>query len=527
MSNNPTEQQLYCVKLCTTENKVKISAAAGSGKTSTLILIADSLKVPSVYLAFNKSIATEASSKFPKHVTCRTTHSLAYGAFGVPLQSKLTRPRGHYVNVAGTGSEIAKYYHLDPVVDASGEYAATANAMGLFIRTTVERFEQSADMQIGKWHVPKRDMEKVLAADKSAEGYVLKMAKKLWQDRINVNSNVLATHDTYLKLYQMSKPVLPFDIVYVDEFQDTTPCVMDIVNNQKDTAKIVAVGDSFQAIYSFRGAINAMALMTCQEAPLSMSFRFGQGIADVATAVLGNKMVIQGRPDLKSVIGYDVVDKAKPYMYLFRTNAMLLTEAVAAIDRGEQVKVAIDVKDFVKLLQSAVALHANDHKKVKHERILPYPSWSVLAVEGKATGGELKRVLEIVEGRRANHIINVLENYSVPPKYMAHYTTCHKAKGLEAMQVILADDFPTNYKKDGTWVGLIESEENLLYVALTRSQHTLEINKTVAEILERAKMNFYEPEEDYVEHEQTTHVKMEKEFAFTPYMDSPKRKKAA
>jgi hypothetical protein len=245
-----------------------------------------------------------------------------------------------------------------------------------------------------------------------------------------------------------------------------------------------------------------MDIVKCAEAPLSMSFRYGQGIADVATAILGNKMHIKGRPDLDSVIGYNVVDKTQPYMYLFRTNAMLLTEAVAAIDRGELVRVEIDTKDFVKLLQSAQALRNNEHKKVKHERILPYPSWHVLVTEAKETGGELKRVAEIVDGGRAGHIISVLEHYHVPENYVATYTTSHRAKGREEMQVILADDFPTNYKRDGTWQGLPEAEENLLYVAATRSQHTLEINKSVEEIMERYGVAYSEPEMDYVEYDE-------------------------
>lgn len=489
----PTKQQEDCITLCNQENKVKIGACAGSGKTSTLVLIANSLKVPSIYVAFNKLTATEASERFPKHVQCQTTHSLAYRVFGADLQHKLTRPKGHYVNVAGTGSEIAKYYSLDGVYDdVNLAWVATANAVGLFVRTTVERFEQSADLVMSKRHVPKHDMVKVVEFDKTIIQYVLKWAKKLWEDRTNVLCKVLVTHDTYLKMYQMSKPTLPFSIVYLDECQDTTPCVMDIIANQK--SKIVMVGDRFQAIYGWRGAVNAMATIECPEAPLSMSFRYGQGIADVATAILGGKLKVEGRADLPSTVGYNVVDITKPYMYLFRTNALLLTEAVAAIDKGEKVKVEIDTKDFVKVLQSAQALQQGDTKKVKHERILPYPSWSVLVAEAKDTGGELKRLVDIVESRKASHIISVLEHYQVPDVFVATYTTCHKAKGRQSPQVILADDFPTNYKKDGTWAGLPEAEENLLYVAATRSQGVLEINKSVAEIMERNSLCYIETE---------------------------------
>ena len=106
----PTAEQLDCIEKAKSNNKVTIEALAGSGKTSTLAMIANSLKEKSIYLAFNKISAQEASSKFPSHVECRTTHSLAYASHGHLLKDKLTRPKGSYVNVGGTGSEIAKLY---------------------------------------------------------------------------------------------------------------------------------------------------------------------------------------------------------------------------------------------------------------------------------------------------------------------------------------------------------------------------------------------------------------------------------
>jgi ABC-type cobalamin/Fe3+-siderophores transport system ATPase subunit len=50
-----------------------------SGKTSVLVAIAKEINPSNgIYLAYNKAIATEASKKFPKNVSCMTTHSLAY-----------------------------------------------------------------------------------------------------------------------------------------------------------------------------------------------------------------------------------------------------------------------------------------------------------------------------------------------------------------------------------------------------------------------------------------------------------------
>ena len=485
----PTEQQVYCLTTVAQEQMTKIKACAGAGKTSTLEYIAQNIFVKSLYLAFNKVTAVEAEERFPSHVTCKTTHSVAFSLFGVALMTKLSRPQGKYVNVAGTGSEIARYYSISSITSLAGPVLATGNAMGLYVKTTVERFEQSADMELSMKHVPKKDMEKVLREAPEAAFTVLRNAKRLWADRIDRSSVVLATHDTYLKLYQLSKPKLNYDIIFVDEFQDTTPCVLDIILNQVDTSKIVMVGDPRQAIYGWRGAINAMQSISCKEAPLSHSFRYGQAIADVATAVLHHDMQVMGRADIECKIGYGVIDKTKPYMYLFRTNALLLMEAVDAIDRGEKVKVEIDVKDFVKVLQSALALYKNEMKNVKHERILPYPTWAAMVEEAEEIKGETKRLVEIVEGQMADHIITVLENYRVPANASVIMTTAHKAKGREEDQVLLAADFPTNIE-NGEWKGVSETDENLLYVAVTRAKRVLGINKAVQEVMDKYKMKY-------------------------------------
>ncbi len=478
----PTEQQLFCIKTASEYPLVKIEAGAGSGKTSTLAMVAKTLTDQSIYVAFNKVTAVEAAEKFPHHVLCKTTHSLAYAQFGKQLQDKLSRPKGGYVNVAFTGTEIAKSYKLGCIVDFTGHITITANGVGLFVRQTVERFEQSADDVIYERHLPKFDMQRALEADPTCGAYVLKFAKMLWEDRKDVDSKVMATHDTYLKLYQLSKPIWTQKIVYADEFQDTTPCVMDIVMNQAlHGAKIILVGDTFQAIYGFRGAINAMQKVDGKTALLSKSFRFGQAVADVATAVLQGKLVLTGREDLASVVG--VVDRTKPYMYLFRTNSALLFAAVTAISRGEKIKLEIDVKGFIRLLQSAYSLSRDDMKNVKHEEILPYPTWAEYKEEAQKVTGEMKRIVTIIESGDYHKFVNTLEHYENPSDAKITYTSAHKSKGREHDQVILADDFPSHYE-EGEWVGLDDMERNLLYVGVTRAMRVLQINDSVREAID-------------------------------------------
>jgi hypothetical protein len=491
----PTEQQITCVESLSTNDLIKIDAVAGSGKTSTLVMISEQYKQHSLYCAFNKVTATEASQKFGNHVVCQTTHSMAYAVFGGLLRHKLARPVGGYVNVAGTGSEIGKYYKM-----MAG--TLTKAQLGMFVKNTVAAFEQSADDFITMDHVDEYSITKAIKRLSGRDDlnkvelklltYTSKLvfdtAKSLWSARIDPKSKVLATHDTYLKLYQLSKPVLGYQIVYLDEAADTTPCVLDIVMRQQETAKVVLVGDDRQAIYQWRGAVNAMSLIHGLTLPLSQSFRYGQEIADVAMAVLGNTTKVIGNPAIKSKAARGIIDTTKPYTRLFRTNSHLLSEAVAALSRGESLNIEIDTKDFIKMLTSAMALHGNDLNNVKHERIMPFAKWEDMIEEGQYDR-EIGRLVKIIKDGKAQNIINVLTNYKPPLNALITMTTAHKSKGREWKQVRLEDDFPSHLKgntkdKTITWVGLSESEQNILYVAVTRAIDFLEINTSVQEAID-------------------------------------------
>lgn len=491
----PTAEQQRCIETAATVDMLKIDAYAGATKTSTLVMIAETIIERSLYMAFNKVTADEATERFPKHVTCKTTHGIAYSVFGRDISHKLSRPRGGgYTNVAGTGSEIAKKYSITAMYYGTQDNRKIFPAayLGNLVKRTVARFESSADNTLNVKHVPKSEViNKIQAVGGSTDASsifseVLAGAVKLWADRINPRSEILATHDTYLKLFQLSKPQLGFDTVYLDEAQDTTDCVLDIFLNQKETRKIL-VGDKRQAIYAWRGATNAMAKVDCTNLLLSKSFRYGQAVADVAIAILGDGVSIIGNEKINSVVGMapDTVDKTKPYARLFRTNSELLFSAVEAIEAGLQIKIEIDHRDFVKVLQSAVALYNFDSKNVKHETIVPYQTWKDLKEEAKHEN-ELRRIAKIVEDGVAEKTIRVLEEYERTSGHSKHYqvvfTTAHKSKGREFEQVIVENDFPSPYK-DGEWVGLTEEEENLLYVACTRAILRLQYNTTVVDYL--------------------------------------------
>jgi hypothetical protein len=78
-SKTYTQEQQECIEKFHSSAQLKIAAFAGTGKTHTLIGIANSApKQRGLYLAFNKEISNEATRKFSPNMDCLTTHALAY-----------------------------------------------------------------------------------------------------------------------------------------------------------------------------------------------------------------------------------------------------------------------------------------------------------------------------------------------------------------------------------------------------------------------------------------------------------------
>jgi superfamily I DNA/RNA helicase len=439
-----------------------------------------------LYLAFNKVAATEAEGKMPDHVECRTTHSMAYAAFGAEYREKLSRPKGRgYVNVAGTVAEITRFFKVKNTGSLS------ANGISRMVKLTVAAFECSADPFISELNIPQHELQKLaLKAEKKDEGFdkqsvvkhVLKLANSLWIERTTLHSPVLMTHDTYLKMYQLSKPVLEYDVIFLDEAQDTSDCVIDIVMGQTDHSQVVCVGDSFQAIYGWRGAVNALAKIQSQSTPLSQSFRYGPRVAAVATHILDGAMKVRGFDQLDTLV--QAVDKSRPYVMLFRTNAALIEESIALINQGVNVLISVDTRAYVKKLEAAAALYKGDKRMAnKQEDICVFEDWEELLEEAYLVKGELARIVKQVESGAWRKTVKTLGTYNKPWDADVTLTTAHKSKGMEYDQVVLADDFP-DVMVDDEYHELNDMERNLIYVAATRAQGCLELNQTVLDIIE-------------------------------------------
>jgi|SRR5271155_5136176 len=86
------EQQTICqvTRDLVVGSSLKIQAFAGTGKTTTLAAIAESLPQRKfLYLVFNGTAADEAQFKMPSNVTARTAHALAFRSVSYVYKSRL------------------------------------------------------------------------------------------------------------------------------------------------------------------------------------------------------------------------------------------------------------------------------------------------------------------------------------------------------------------------------------------------------------------------------------------------------
>ena len=432
-----------------------VNAFAGTGKTSTLVEYARRRPQQTLtYLAFNRAIKEEAQRKFPSNVRCVTTHGLAYSGFGSQYSDKLGNLRA---------SNIAKAFNLTFMV-------------GGLVLQIVNNFIASKSELINETHLGHAKIN----LNNTQESSLIDFARATWERMKNTSDkSILMTHDGYLKLYQLSKPQIKTDIILFDEAQDANPVTLDIVINQR--ANKVFVGDKYQAIYGFRGAIDALDNIDADERLLlTSSFRFGQGTADVASGILQDwqqcKHRIVGRGAHDTVFK---VNQSKAHAIISRTNACLFNEAVYLTHAETPFGFVGGVENYkFDTILDVYKLFSGDKKGIKDQFIGAFESYESMEAYGtELDDKEVKALLRVVDEYR--HDIPALIS-DIKAKGSAEknpeaviLTTAHKSKGLEFDSVILTSDYtdlaPKQDKKTGKMVMPTPEEINILYVALTRS----------------------------------------------------------
>jgi F-box protein 18 (helicase) len=480
------------------ENKSNciIEARAGTGKTSTLIEYSlQNQNKNKLYLAFNKSISEEAKVKFKEKrvekITILTAHALAYKDIIVSQKYII----GYNPNAYG----LTKHFKIK---GSNLEYK--------FLNHAIRKFEIFCNSDIDSIDKIKYqdsiDLEASLKFYLEFKNEIDDFAKWIWED---MDSRKLeCSHSFYLKKYQLSKPKLNYDIIMLDEAQDASPVILDIFFKQNGLK--IMVGDNHQAIYSWRGAINALQLAPedYQKFYLTESFRFPKYIADQGLEALSFKEGLDPSFDFSKLklIGRGVKTKIETRAIISRNNVALLRKLIFRKDLYKNVWIEGGL-DSLLSTNSGVSIfdiyYLKYHKldKIKNFFIKKFSNVEELQkfymdLDDPSINSFVTFLNEI--GETLEQKIEDLKTRISDSKMYSDWTfsTIHKAKGNEWDEVEILtpsnfeDGFPIkvpDYKvktgKGGKVSSVEYSEEekekirkqwieelNIYYVAITRSK---------------------------------------------------------
>jgi len=470
VSHKPTVEQQAVVDASTTGEHLVVEAGAGTGKTSTLQLLADANpRRRGIYLAFNKVIAAEAARRFPRTVQCKTSHSLAFQAVGRQYAHRLNAPRM-------PARETAKALRINNPVQVASELGPLSpTQLARITMQTVERFCYSVDQQPEAWHVPRIEGLTGTIARQVLASVIVPYARRAWEDLTRLDGQLRYTHDAYLKMWALSSPRLPVDYVLLDEAQDSNGALAGVVEQQD--AQRILVGDRSQAIYWWRGAVDAMARFDGRRLQLSKSFRFGPPVAHEANkwlACLDAPLRLTGHEPIRSeVVSLPLPDG--PDAVLCRTNAEAVRQASTAIMQGIKPALVGGGDDVRRLAEAAVDLMAG--RGTAHPELMAFSSWAEVLdyVAQDSAGSDLQVAVSLIEKFRPEGVLQILEQLVDEAHADVVLSTAHKAKGREWRSVRIADDFrEPRRSEDNPDPELPRADAMLAYVAVTRAQLVLD-----------------------------------------------------
>ncbi len=471
----------------------KINAVAGSGKTTTLLEYAkrnSHLKI--LYLAYNKSLQTSLQDKLKEYnlpfMHISTIHSLAYNkieAYNYNLAHDL---KNQVIENVITNHELTvnqKAYYPIP------EYVALIKDLVNFYCNSslialnsklIESYKKQSELGAKILELINKNEQRVIEHLKT----ILSAMK---------NKVIDATHDFYLKMFYLNKKVsanLPYDLILVDEAQDISDVMIGIVENQ--SCRRIYVGDSFQQIYTFRFATNALNKIDLPSYDLTQSFRFGDNYAKVLQNNLNSLYEINSSKPLKisglektTQIGKNHIDFSKQFCVIARSTFGLIQQLVYFIHDKKKVYFEGGYNSYSFMNQTVYSifyLKQKKNDKITIDEIKDFETINELEQFAKDTKNQdYLNIIKFINtyGDNIFEINKKIKEFLVTDKKDADiiFTTTHKSKGLEYEQVIMADDFISKKEIVNTKNKLsfqrINEELNIYYVAATRAKNVIQL----------------------------------------------------
>jgi superfamily I DNA/RNA helicase len=458
-----------------------VQAVAGSGKTTTIIEAMNYAPGSSLFMAFNKSIAEDIRSKASSG-DVKTLNALGHGLWrqNHPEAKLDTRKSEIILRKLLSGEDYKLYgYSLQRVVglaknSAFGVPPGHQDSVPTVFEEPAERFEELIDAY--GFDIPADRIE-----------YLSAVAAKA----LCISTSDLETFDFDDQLYMPAfwhRKYPIYSNVFVDECQDLSPIQHTMLYRlQERGARIVAVGDRHQAIYGFRGAMtNSMERLKnrfkMKELPLSISYRCPQLVILEAQVYCPTIYARPGAP-----IGVVNNLESDPPIYptsliVCRNNAPLFKSVLRHVRAKEPCRV---LSNFLDSFQGFIhSFKCTESKDLQKKLDLWYKK-ETDASKDKGFRSKIEALrdkyetlsLFCAEFQSVAEIIDCVKRLATGNRGPT-FATIHKAKGLEHERVFILrpDLLPSPWAESPEQV---QQEENLLYVAITRSAGELTFGATI------------------------------------------------
>lgn len=447
-----------------------VEALAGSGKTTTgvkaLGLVPDNER--SVFVAFNKHIANELQTRLPQSVEVRTYHALGFsvlrGAIG-----KIEVDNDKTEKILERILSKYSYRYL---------YSSVKKLVGLVKGGMLPTDDNTLFDLAGYYGI-----------DVNGDSYIIFDAVRKVIEYSRYETKTIDFDDMCWLPVELGLAKPTYDFLFVDELQDTnatqTALVLSVI---KPNGRVVGVGDSWQSIYSFRGAdSNAMSKFVerlhADKLPLSITYRNPLSVVNLVREKFPH-IGLEARdnaPDgeVRNIPYNQAIQEFNPGdMILCRVNADLVRPCFDLIRQG--VKAIIKGRDIGQNLVSLIKRMKADDINSLMSNLKDYYEVESSKLMSAEKNAQLQMLTDKVETlyalsdgcKSVQEVTDKINLVFSDDNAAVTFSSIHKAKGLEAENVyILRPDLLPHPMAKKDWER--QQESNLLYVGITRSLNRL------------------------------------------------------
>ena len=462
-----------------------IDAAPGSGKTFMLCYLAKLVPIttPTIFLAFNKSIAEELGRKLPFNVKAMTLHSLGMRTLLSVLHTRLVVNADKTFVLCIKDKDLGLEYYAPYSEDTKKKNAYLFSLCKLY---DLYRMNLVQDVENFRNIAFEYDLPAVNDTDLNN---LRKIINKMDQYNHSLKDGSMIDFTDMLWLvkdYDKSW-FNQYGVVFVDEGQDLNPLQKVLVEKIiRPDGRFVVVGDEKQCIYTFTGS-NVQSFKEFKAKPdtvtlpLSVTYRCSQEVVKRANEVFPGLECYEKNP-VGEVKKGTLDDVQEGDFVLCRNNQPLVQAYIELLSKNK--KAVIYGKDYGDKLLSLIDKLGTTDKEEAFRKLDQMRIELVQELREKGLNpdfhpslgafDEMYSIFELLTSRMSMEDLRskIPEMFTDKTSKGVTLMTCHKSKGLEAENVFFLNSglIPSKYAQSPQ---MLYAERCLYYVAVTRAKKNL------------------------------------------------------